>query len=212
VTQRADVSVGSESPTAAPVTPVGPGTVRVRRRRGRLVLWSALAVLVTFAVLLAFLATVGPTKANSTLLGKAAPPIRGTELATGKSVALSDFAGKWVLINFAASWCIPCQQEMPQLQKLNKAAPRYGATLLSVTYDPGDTAGLRGMLANDHATWPAVSDAAADVTWGVHGGIPQSFLVDPAGVVVEYFPSSVDASEVESTIAPGAARPASTGS
>jgi cytochrome c biogenesis protein CcmG, thiol:disulfide interchange protein DsbE len=202
------------SATAAGFPPAAPGPdgARGRRRRSRVVLWSGLAVLVVFAVLLAFLATVGPTKANSTLLGKAAPPIRGTELATGHPIALSDFAGKWVLVNFAASWCIPCQQEMPQLQQLAKAGPRYGATLLSVTYDPSDTAGLRTMLHNDHATWPSVADAAADVTWGVHGGIPQSFLVDPAGIVVEYFPSSVDASEVESTIAPGASPPASAGS
>jgi cytochrome c biogenesis protein CcmG, thiol:disulfide interchange protein DsbE len=191
--------VAEAGPAPASLRPGG------RRRRGRVALWSGLAALVVFAVLLAFLATVGSTKANSALLGKAAPPISGRQLANGDPIALSDFAGKWVLVNFAASWCIPCQQEMPQLQRFASAAPHYDAAVLSVTYDPGDTAGLRSMLAGDHATWSAVADAAADVSYGVHGGIPQSFLVDPDGIVYAYFASGVDASEVESTIDPGSA-------
>jgi cytochrome c biogenesis protein CcmG/thiol:disulfide interchange protein DsbE len=172
---------------------------RARRRRGRIALWSGLAVLVVFAVFLAFLATVGTTKSNSPLLGKVAPPVSGKQLANGKPITLTDFAGKWVLVNFAASWCIPCQQEMPQLRRFSEAAPRYNATVLTVTYDSGDTAGLRAMLAGDKATWPAVADAASQVNWGI-GGIPESFLVAPDGLVTAYFVSGVQASEVESII------------
>jgi cytochrome c biogenesis protein CcmG/thiol:disulfide interchange protein DsbE len=180
--------------------PVEAAVRRPRRRRGRLVLWSGLAVLVVFAVLLAFLATVGSTKANSPLLGKSAPAVRGTQLANGRPIALANFSGRWVLVNFAASWCIPCQEEMPDLQRFSQTASRYHAAVLTVTYDASDTAGLRKMLANDHATWPAVADAAADVTWGVHGGIPVSYLVSPQGLVVAYFPSDVDAAMLDSTI------------
>jgi peroxiredoxin len=178
----------------------GPPLAGPRRRRGRLVLWSALAVLVVFAVLLAFLATVGSTKANSRLLGKPAPALNGRQLADGRPITLADFSGRWVLVNFAASWCIPCQEEMPALQQFSRSAARYHATVLTVTYDASDTSGLRSMLANDHATWPAVADAAADVTWGVHGGIPQSYLVSPQGLIVAYFPSDVSATMVDSTI------------
>ena len=157
-----------------------------------------------FAVFLAFLATVGTTKSDSPLLGKSAPAVSGKELASGKPLRLSDFAGKWVLVNFAASWCIPCQEEMPELTDFSTVAPRYDATVLTVTYDAGDTSGLRSMLANDKATWPAVADAGAQVNWGIHG-IPESFLVDPVGLVTAYFPSGVQASEVESTIADASA-------
>jgi len=181
------------------VSDAGTPTPRAPRRRGRVVLWSGLAVLVVFAVLIAFLATVGSTKANSRLLGKPAPPVHGTQLANGEPIALTDLAGRWVLVNFAASWCIPCQQEMPQLQEFARAAPRYDATVLTVTEDPNDSTGLRSMLADAHATWPAVADAGAQVHWGVTG-IPESFLVNPSGVVVAYFPSGVGASSLESTI------------
>jgi cytochrome c biogenesis protein CcmG/thiol:disulfide interchange protein DsbE len=178
-----------------------------RRRRGRIALWSGLGVLVVFAVLLAFLATVGSTKANSPLLGKAAPPVAGSELSTGRSVSLTDYAGRWVLVNFAASWCIPCQQEMPQLEQFAKVAPSFHATVLTVTYDPGDTSGLRRMLADDHAGWPAVADAASQVNWGI-SGIPESFLVDPSGRVIAYFPSGVQAAELESEITSASGSPA----
>jgi cytochrome c biogenesis protein CcmG/thiol:disulfide interchange protein DsbE len=192
-------------PASAPALP----SVRPRRRRGRLVFWSALAVLVVFAVLLAFLATVGSTKANSRLLGQPAPAVRGRSLAGSQPIALTDFVGQWVLVNFAASWCIPCQQEMPQLQQFARSAARYHATILTVTDDPNDTAGLRSMLAGDHASWPAVADAAAQVKWGITG-IPESFLVDPSGVVVAYFPSGIDAATLDSIISPlRAAGPAS---
>jgi peroxiredoxin len=194
--------------TAATTTPTAGGTsadpadgpTRNRRSRGRIALWSGLAALVVFAVFIAMLATIGPSKANSALLGKPAPSVSGKELATGRPVSLDDYAGKWVLVNFAASWCIPCQDEMPALRQFARAGTRYDATILTVTYDPSDTASLRSMLHDDDATWPAVADAAADVSWGVHDGIPQSFLVSPEGLVVAYFPSGVQATLVESTI------------
>jgi hypothetical protein len=90
---------------------------------------------------------------------------------------------------------------MPQLQQFARSAPRYHATILTVTDDPNDTAGLRSMLSGDHATWPAVADAGAQVDWGITG-IPESFLIDPSGVVVAYFPSGVDAATLDSIIAP----------
>jgi cytochrome c biogenesis protein CcmG/thiol:disulfide interchange protein DsbE len=191
VSARPDPAAASTSAPAA----------RPRRRRGRLVFWSALAVLVVFAVFLAFLATVGSTKANSRLLGKPAPAVRGRLLAGGRSITLTDFTGRWVLVNFAASWCIPCQQEMPELQQFAQSGAKYHATILTVTDDPNDSSGLRSMLAGDHATWPAVADAGAQVQWGVTG-IPESFLVDPSGVVVAYFPSGVDATTLDSIISP----------
>ncbi len=185
---------------SAPAPPSDLGRRRGRRSSRRIALWSGLGVLVVFAVFVALLATVGPTKASSPLLGKPAPAIDGRLLASGRPVALDDYAGKWVLVNFAASWCTPCQLEMPALESFARAGSRYDATVLTVTYDAGDTAGMRGMFRADHATWPAVADAAADVTWGVQKGIPQSFLVSPEGLVVAFFPSGVDASLVESTI------------
>src|SRR6516162_2037946 len=118
-----------------------------RRSRPRLVLWISMATAVVVAVLVTVLATSGQarqTSANSPLIGRKAPAIDGRSLLNGgHTVTLSTLAGKWVLVNFAASWCVPCRGEMPQL--LNFAgdhARTDNATILTVAYDEGDVPNL----------------------------------------------------------------------
>jgi cytochrome c biogenesis protein CcmG/thiol:disulfide interchange protein DsbE len=193
---RPDGPAGVDAVDPTSVPPPG----RRRRTRRRVVAWSAGAVLVIFAVLLALFATVGTVKAHSRLLGNAAPPVAGTELGTSHAISLRQFAGRWVLVNFAASWCLPCQEEMPQLLAFDRTARRYDATILTVTFDPGDVANLRSFLADDHATWPAVADAAADIPWGVSAP-PQSFLVNPGGLVSAVFFSGINAKGLDAALA-----------
>jgi cytochrome c biogenesis protein CcmG/thiol:disulfide interchange protein DsbE len=175
-----------------------------RHPRRRTVLWVAASVGVAFAVLLALLATLGsaPSASTSTvaspLKGKPAPALTGRLLGGDKTVSLSQFAGKWVLVNFAASWCLPCRQEMPQLSKFAKTAKRYNAMLLTVAYQP--SAGLHTFLVGQHATWPAIDAGTAEVTWGVVG-LPTTYIVDPEGVIVDELLSGVNAAAVDTAIA-----------
>jgi cytochrome c biogenesis protein CcmG/thiol:disulfide interchange protein DsbE len=187
---------------------------RKRRPRGRrrTVLWIASGVGVAFAVLVACLATLGSAPSASTsmlagpLKGKPAPALTGRLLGGTKTLSLSQFAGKWVLVSFAASWCIPCHQEMPQLLRFAKTASRYHAVLLTVAYQASDAAGLHAFLTADHATWPAINAGTAEVTWGV-AGIPTTYIVDPAGIVVGELLAGVNAAAVDTAIA-RASRPA----
>jgi cytochrome c biogenesis protein CcmG, thiol:disulfide interchange protein DsbE len=183
------------------VTAVGgleAGAVRPTRRR--LVLWVALGALVAFGVLVAFLATVGGSNSKSPLDGKPAPPLRGASLAGGRTISLSQFSGKWVLVNFAASWCVPCHQEMPQLLDFARSSPRYHATILTVAESSGDAANMRKFLASSHATWPAINNSTAPVSWGVIQ-VPTTFIVNPSGIVVDELTSGVNARAVDSAIA-----------
>jgi cytochrome c biogenesis protein CcmG/thiol:disulfide interchange protein DsbE len=176
-----------------------------RRPRTRLVLWISLATAVVVAVLVAVLATsgqAGQTTANSPLLGRKAPAIDGRSLLNGgQTVALSTLAGKWVLVNFAASWCVPCRGEMPQLLDFAGGHARTdNATILTVAYDEGDVSNLTSWLRTSHASWPAVDDGQAVVNYGV-SGIPESYLVDPEGTVVAKYVGGVVAAQLNSFIA-----------
>ncbi len=178
-----------------------------RRRRARpgtrLVLWLSLGTAVVVAVLVAVLASSGPagqSSAKSPLIGKPAPSIRGRALSGGGTVSLSSFSGKWVLVNFAASWCVPCHQEMPQLLTFaGSHASNHDAVILTVAYDEGDVSNLASFLRSEHATWPAVDDGQAVVDYGL-GGVPESYLVDPNGTVVAKYVGPVVASQLNAFI------------
>ncbi|HET9690983.1 MAG TPA: TlpA disulfide reductase family protein, partial [Acidimicrobiales bacterium] len=129
----------------------------------------------------------------------AAPALAGPDQA-GTTVSLSSYAGRWVLVNFAASWCVPCQQETPQLLTFAADAARTGGSappaIVTVSYDHADLANLRRFLAARHAPWPVVDDPQASVRWGV-GGLPESYLVDPEGRVVAKVTGGVVARDLE---------------
>ncbi len=170
--------------------------------RRRLVLWVSLAVAVVVAVLVAVLATSASTsqqQGKSPLIGRAAPVVSGTT-AAGASASLAGLSGRWVLVNFAASWCIPCQQELPQLLLFShQHATARDATILTVEYDQSDLGRLRSLLQSRGATWPAVQDQNAVAAYGLTG-IPESYLVDPQGTVVEKLTGGVQAAPVDQVI------------
>jgi cytochrome c biogenesis protein CcmG, thiol:disulfide interchange protein DsbE len=185
-------------------TAVGTTTpARRAPRRSHLVLWASLGVAVALAVLLAVLATSGPASqvnASSPLIGKPAPAINGPNLLGGPAVNLYSYAGKWVLVNFAASWCVPCQQEMPQLSAFeNQHRASKDAAIVMVAYDPADLSNLVSFLRSKLATWPAVDDGQAVVAYGV-GGLPESYLVDPEGTVVAKYDGEVVAAQLDAAI------------
>lgn len=193
-------------PLGVPVPAPAPRGARHRRRR--LAVWISLAAAVLVAVLIAVLASAKPSSeqlVNSPLLGKAAPSLDGSAILNGPvgggPVKLSAYRGKWVLVNFAASWCVPCAQEMPQLLLFaHQHAASGNATILTVADDQGDIANLRQFLRVRSVGWPAVDDASATVNWGV-GQLPDSYVVDPQGTVVAEVEGGVNAAELDAFIA-----------
>ena len=177
-------------------------------KRRRTVLWATVGVAAVTAVLIAVIASAQPSSqvtARSPLLGSAAPAISGPGLAGGH-YSLSQFRNEWVLVNFMATWCQPCQQEMPQLLKFAKQHSKSAdATVLTVVYDPTNVAQLKTFLTTRGACWPAVDDPSASVSYGVTG-LPSSFLVAPDGVVYAYVPGEVEAAALDNWLHQGAAK------
>ena len=116
-----------------------------RGRRRRTVLYASLGVALVVAALIGVIASAQPSSdvgSNTPLLGNPAPAISGPGLAGGR-YSLSQFRHEWVLVNFMATWCPPCEAEMPQLLAFVKHhASARDATVLTVVYDPTDVGAL----------------------------------------------------------------------
>jgi len=155
-------------------------------RRSRKVLWIAVAVAVPLALLVIALANGEPaaTRAvKSPLVGKPAPPIEGTTV-DGTKASLADLRGKWVVVNFFATWCVPCRVEHPELIKFSQAHQAAGdATVLGVIYSDNAQA-VREFRDKEGGAWPMITDpkGRTALDYGV-SGIPESFLISPDGVV-----------------------------
>jgi cytochrome c biogenesis protein CcmG, thiol:disulfide interchange protein DsbE len=136
--------------------PAGGGHRRSAKR------WILIVALVTLSVLVGVGIYVGASSSNTAVsdplvdrTDKPAPPFALPELLQPRrSVALADFAGKPLVINFWASWCFPCQTEMPLLESAYRSD--HGAVqFLGIDTDDKRSAAIR-FLAREHVTYPSL--------------------------------------------------------
>lgn len=136
--------------------------------------------------------------------GEQAPPEHPTlrvETLDGKPWDLEQQRGKWVLVNYWATWCGPCLQEMPELSAV--AAMRQYISIIGLAYDDTDPDEIRAFLRQHPVTYPIarVSIYAPPEHFGVPRTLPTSWLLDPDGRVVRKYSGQVTARMLEDDIA-----------
>lgn len=157
------------------------------RRPSRAILALGLVAIAILVVIIVMVPLGGSQPESRTvgghpLLGLEAPEI---ELPTldGESATLSGLRGHPVLVNFWATWCIPCRDEFPLMVAAYEDHADDGLEILGVVHDDGVQA-ARAFAAEMGATWPMLDDAD-DVAWKdyVGVGVPTSVFIDTGGVI-----------------------------
>lgn len=179
------------------------GTRRRRSRHpARWVAGAVLAVLVVVAVVAATRPSYQASQVASPLVTQPAPAISGTTLA-GRPFSLSSYRGRYVYVNFFASWCPPCQTEEPSLIDFEFRQHRAanGAAMVSVVFNDS-VAAARRFVTQWGAEWPAVVDRGGAIAnrYGVESP-PMTFLVDPRGRVVGTWDGPVTAGQLGAMLA-----------
>ena len=121
--------------------------------------------------------------------------------------------GRWMLVNFFASWCTPCQVEHPELKRFHDAHAATGdAEVVSVPFQDSES-DIRAFFERNGGGWPVLADAKSSTVldFGVYK-LPESYLVAPSGKVYAKFIGGFDADEADRLIAQAtAAAPPATG-
>ena len=146
---------------------------------------TAMAVGLVLALLIAVFATRDTSRDRMTthLVGAVAPAVVGVTL-DGSSWDLDDQRGRWVVVNFFSTTCVPCIREHPELVAFAAAHAEAGdVRLVTVAFDDRPSA-VAAFFAENGGDWPVLTVDTGRVAgdWGVVG-VPGSYLVTPSGHV-----------------------------
>jgi cytochrome c biogenesis protein CcmG/thiol:disulfide interchange protein DsbE len=150
------------------------------RRLNRRVLVLGILVIAPLLGLLALNLGRNPRAVDSPLVGRPSPDFALESLEGGPPVVLSALRGRPVVINFWASWCVPCLEEHALLVSAARAAGSR-AQFLGVIYED-DADQVRRFLARRGAAYPSLVDpeSRTAIAFGIFG-VPETFFIDSAG-------------------------------
>ena len=100
----------------------------------------------------------------------------------GHQFTLKDYRGKWIIVNYWASWCKPCHKEIPELNAFYLKHHNKDAIVLGVSYDPIKGQELNELIHKIGIQYPILaSDPAAQLGIDSIPGLPATYIIDPNG-------------------------------
>lgn len=159
----------------------------------------AILAAILFIALLAFgvVAKGGP----SINIGDDAPDAAIEPLGGGQDVSLSDYRGKWVLLNFWASWCEPCRAEAPAIEEFSR---RNRGDVVVIGMDSKENTPDAEDFAHEYGlSYLLLHDGPGELMGDYNvKGLPESFLIDPDGKIAYIYRGPVNASILEQNFKP----------
>ncbi len=131
-----------------------------------------------------------------------APSIALKDL-TGKNVKLSDFKGKIVLLNFWATWCVPCAAEVPELVKWQEQYKDGGLQIIGITYPPTNAAKVRRFVRRNRINYPILfGSKATKKLFEPSDTLPVTVIIDKQGNIAGRIDGVIFADEFDQKIQP----------
>lgn len=120
---------------------------------------------------------------------------------TGKQVKVSDYKGKWVIVNYWATWCPPCAVEIPELNAFHTKHKLKDAVVVGVNIEQGELEYVKEFSKDFKITYPILQ--AIDSTSSPYGKIralPTTFIIDPNGKLIKTIVGAVTVERLENII------------
>lgn len=138
---------------------------------------------------------------RSPLLGKSAPEFRLPELDGGTDVDSANYRDQILVVNFWASWCIPCREEAPELEAFAKRNAGQGVEMIGIVYND-DKKNARAFRQRFGLTFPQATDpdGRTAIDFGVYG-VPETYVIDRDGRVMAKLIGATTAAALEQIVA-----------
>ena len=163
---------------------------------------SSIAVLAVLALVGLLVYGLVQKGSSRVAVGEQAPSTSLPRLEGAGDGSISQYKGRWVLVNFWASWCIPCRQEAPALEKFQRQHGGSEFTVLGIdTRDLSDDG--QAFVQRYGLSYPQLRDGDGGAAHGFGTtGVPENFLVDPKGIVRWETPGPVDEQYLHEQVEP----------
>ena len=155
-----------------------------------------------YPVLTLFMLSLFATPAFAILQkGQPAPPI-SVVTTSGQSVTLANYKGYVLVLDFFATWCIPCRESIPHLINLNRKYGKQGLQVLGMSVDEDGDKALKSFISEKKINYPvALTSEDLQADYGIRS-VPTLFIINKKGVVAEKYQGYSDevAKSMETTI------------
>ncbi|UCG86032.1 MAG: TlpA family protein disulfide reductase [Gemmatimonadota bacterium] len=117
--------------------------------------------------------------------GSQAPEFQAANVMTGDTVTLADYEGEVVLLNIWATWCAPCEKEMPSMQRLHELLGPEGLRVVAVSVDAIDSERVREWAQERDLTFDILHNRSGRIERDYQTtAVPETFILDRDGVIV----------------------------